>query len=62
MAIQVLCKKPGFRRAGRAHPERAVYPDGTFTPAELAALKAEPMLEVSEVPDEEPKAEKKGKK
>lgn len=64
MAIQILCKKPGFRRAGMAHPAKAVYPDGYFTAAQLAALKAEPMLIVSEVPEEpvaapEPKGKRK---
>lgn len=63
--IQILCKKPGFRRAGVAHPAKAVYPDGHFTPAQMAALKAEPMLVVTEVSEgsaEAPEPKGKGKK
>lgn len=57
--IQIVCKKPGFRRAGQGHPASAVYEDGTFTKAQLAALKAEPMLVVTELPNPavKPKAE-----
>lgn len=54
MAIQILCKQPGFRRCGVAHPAQAVYPDGHFSPAQMAALKAEPMLVVTEIADETP--------
>lgn len=67
MAIQIVCKKPGFRRAGMEHPASAVYPNERFTKAQLAALKAEPMLIVTELPDapataeagDEPKGKKK---
>lgn len=49
--IQIVCKRPGFRRAGIAHPASAVYPTDKFTAEQLKALKAEPMLIVTEVPD-----------
>jgi hypothetical protein len=50
MPIKIKSKKPGFRRCGIAHTvEAKEYPDGKFTPAELAALKAEPMLVVEEI-------------
>jgi hypothetical protein len=43
--IRVKSKQAGFRRFGIAHSEKAVeYPDGKFTPEQLAILKAEPML------------------
>ncbi len=74
MALQIVSKREGFRRCGVAHPATpVVYPDGTFTSAELKRLKAEPMLVVVEVPDsalpkaaegepsERPAAEGKGK-
>ena len=47
--IEITCKRPGFRRAGIAHPAKASYPADRFTAAELAALRAEPMLVVLEV-------------
>jgi len=50
--IQIVCRRPGFRRAGIEHPEVATYPDNKFTDEQLAALKAEPMLIVTEVPDQ----------
>lgn len=63
MPIQITCKKPGFRRAGMAHPARAMYPDGHFTPEQMRALQAEPMLVVTEVPATENLAKVgKGKK
>lgn len=45
-ALVILCRRPGFRRGGIAHPARAEYPAGAFTPEELAAIKAEPLLEL----------------
>lgn len=33
------------------HAGTREYPDGRFTPQELAALKAEPMLVIEEIPD-----------
>jgi hypothetical protein len=47
----------GFRRAGIAHSTKPThYPIDSFTPEQLAALKAEPQLVVDEVevPDPEP--------
>lgn len=43
--IRIKSKRGGFRRCGMAHPAEAVeYPDDRFSPADLATLKAEPML------------------
>ena len=50
-ALTIVCRKPGFRRAGVAHPDRAEYPAGHFTAEQLEQLKAEPMLTVIEAPD-----------
>lgn len=47
--IRITAKKDGFRRAGISHAGTRDYPDGRFTPEELAALKAEPMLVVEEI-------------
>ena len=44
--VTIVSRKEGFRRAGMAHPLRAEYPIETFTADQLAALQAEPMLEV----------------
>ena len=76
--IRIKSKRHNFRRCGIAHPAEAVdYPDKRFTPAELAILKAEPMLVVEIVSKKQPdppanppeiseiepvKAAKKGKK
>jgi len=50
--ILITSSKHNFRRAGMAHPKGTTeYPDGQFTRAELAALKAEPMLTVHQVKD-----------
>lgn len=51
MMIEITCKRPGFRRAGMAHPAKAVYPAKRFSRAELAALRAEPLLTVCELPE-----------
>ncbi len=48
--IRITAKKDGFRRAGVSHAGTRDYPDGCFTPEELAALKAEPMLVIEEIP------------
>jgi hypothetical protein len=50
--ILVRCRRPGFRRAGLAHPARAEYPAGFFTSEQLAQLRAEPMLDVQMVGDQ----------
>ncbi len=52
MAIRITSRKGGFRRCKVEHPATpTVYPDDRFTPQELAALKAEPMLIVEEITD-----------
>ncbi|WP_035250872.1 HI1506-related protein [Desulfocurvus vexinensis] len=52
MSIIITSKKDGFRRAGLPHPAQATsYPDDRFSPAELAALQAEPLLVVQVVED-----------
>ena len=49
MAILITAKRDGFRRLGIAHSAQGTaYPDDRFTPAQLAVLKAEPMLVVEE--------------
>ena len=59
--FKIKSKKAGFRRCGVAHPAELVeYPDSRFSKAEIAALKAEPMLIVEEADGEKPKG--KGKK
>ena len=55
--IRIKSKQHNFRRCGIAHPAEAVdYPDKRFTPAELAILKAEPMLVVEIVSKKQPDA------
>ncbi len=45
--IIITSKSEGFRRAGIAHASTPTeYPDDAFTPEQLAALQAEPMLSV----------------
>jgi len=46
-ALTITCARPGFRRAGLAHPARAEYPAGSFSPEQLALLLAEPLLAVT---------------
>jgi hypothetical protein len=49
--IKIKSKRAGFRRCGMPHPAETVeYPDDRFTPEQLAALQAEPMLIVEVVP------------
>ncbi|HCT7706611.1 TPA: hypothetical protein OT801_000605 [Morganella morganii] len=48
MPVTITAKVNGFRRCGIAHPDTATtYPDDHFTKAQLAELRAEPMLVVS---------------
>jgi hypothetical protein len=54
-SLAVLCRQPGFRRAGQAHPARAEYPPGHFTEEQLEAMAAEPMLQL--LPIEIPEGE-----
>lgn len=44
--IRITAKKDGFRRAGMAHTGTRDYPDGRFSPEQLALLQAEPLLRV----------------
>lgn len=56
MPVIITAKREGFRRCGVAHPAHAVkHPDGRWTAAELAVLKAEPMLVVEVTPGPEAK-------
>lgn len=45
-SLIVVCREPGFRRAGIEHPAVAVYPIDHFGDAELKQLAAEPNLEL----------------
>jgi hypothetical protein len=48
--IRIIAKVDGFRRGGMEHRSTPVeYAEGTFTPEELAVLRAEPMLLVDDV-------------
>lgn len=61
--IRIRSKKDGFRRCGIAHPAGPVeYPNEKFSPEQIKALKAEPMLLVEEFPDPPVKEEKKKEK
>lgn len=51
-AVTIVCRKPGFRRAGIAHPERADYLAGTLSAEQLEQLRAEPLLTVIEAPQD----------
>jgi hypothetical protein len=57
--LRVTTRKDGFRRAGRAWHGVTEIDSATLTPAQIAALKAEPMLLVEEIspPEPEPTAE-----
>ncbi|HBD18676.1 MAG TPA: hypothetical protein DC063_00245 [Arenimonas sp.] len=60
--ITITSQKEGFRRCGVAHsvsPKQ--YADNRFSKAELAVLKAEPMLKVTVSTEEKP-GEKSGEK
>ncbi len=51
--IRITSKQEGFRRAGMAHTvSPREYPNDKFSPDQLKALKAEPMLLVAEIPDQ----------
>lgn len=53
-AVRITARRPGFRRAGLAHPaEPVVHPAGTFSDAQLEQLRAEPNLAV-EIVDTDP--------
>jgi hypothetical protein len=46
VALAIVCSQPGFRRAGIAHPAREIHPAGRFTEEQLAAMLAEPRLQL----------------
>ncbi|RFC63609.1 hypothetical protein DYI37_11425 [Fulvimarina endophytica] len=46
--IQIICRAPGMRRCGIAHPESAVYRAGRWSETELERFRADPMFEVRE--------------
>lgn len=51
MPVLIQARRDGFRRCGVSHSaERTEYPDGHWSDADLAILKAEPQLMVVEVP------------
>ena len=50
--LSIVTKKNGHRRAGVAHFGAKFWPDGAFTPEQLADLKADPNLIVEELTDE----------
>lgn len=61
--IRITSKLEGFRRAGVAHPAAPTeYPDDAFSKEQLAALTAEPMLTVEQVPEATKGAKTTGKK
>ena len=48
--LRISARRDGYRRAGIAHTRAPVdHPPGTFTAAQLAALKADPNLTVEQV-------------
>lgn len=47
--IRVTALRDGFRRAGRAWSGETELAEGDLTEAQLAAVKAEPMLIVEEI-------------
>ncbi len=60
--IRIKSKQKNFRRCGIPHPDTPVdYPDNRFTPAELAILKAEPMLIVEVIVPAKKPASDEGK-
>lgn len=52
--IKITAKRAGFRRGGMAHPASpTLHADDAFTPEQLQALEAEPMLVVERLPSPE---------
>lgn len=53
MPVVIIAKQEGFRRCGESHSAApATWPDNRWSPAELAALQADPMLVVRVEPSE----------
>jgi len=51
--IRITSKRDGFRRCGIAHSQTPTeYKDDQFTKEQLDALKAEPMLTVTEIKEQ----------
>ena len=60
--VRITAKRPGFRRAGKAHPDTPTdHPAEVFSAAELRALKTEPQLVVQELDLPDPAPEKPSK-
>lgn len=52
--IRITAIQDGFRRCGMAHPKEATeHPDGTFSDEEIKILRAEPLLAVEIVLEQE---------
>lgn len=50
MIIITSRAKEGFRRAGRAHQAgRTEWPEGSFTPKQMAELDSEPLFVVDDI-------------
>ncbi|WP_306050103.1 HI1506-related protein [Oceaniradius stylonematis] len=50
----IICSRPGMRRAGVAHAERATHPDDMFTPEQWEAIDADPAFAVIDAGDQAP--------
>ncbi|MEO0036230.1 MAG: Mu-like prophage FluMu N-terminal domain [Pseudomonadota bacterium] len=62
-ALRITARRDGFRRAGIAHPAGAVeHPLDTLTTAQIAALRAESMLIVEDIAEDEAGAVAPGRK
>lgn len=51
-AIRILCARPGLRRAGVAHTADRTWPADIWSADELAMLRAEPLITVIKIDDE----------
>lgn len=51
--LKIICAHPGLRRAGVAHPAIKTWPEGSFSPTQLAQLQADPAFTVEVVADGE---------
>lgn len=45
-SLIIVCRAPGFRRAGTEHPAVAVYPFDHFTAEQIRSMEEEPMLQL----------------
>lgn len=45
-SLIIVCRAPGFRRAGIEHPPVAVYPFDHFTGEQIRSMEEEPMLQL----------------